>query len=49
MQRLTEVRAPIYADLADLALDVDRLSPPQVVDRIIAALRERGVDEVPHA
>jgi shikimate kinase len=49
MQRLTEVRAPIYAELADLALDVDRMSPPQVVDRIIAALRERGVDEVPHA
>jgi shikimate kinase len=49
MARLTEVRAPIYADLADLALDVDRLSPPQVVDRIVAALRERGVDVVPHA
>jgi shikimate kinase len=49
MQRLTEVRAPIYADLADLALDVDRMSPPQVVDRILAALGERGVDDVPHA
>jgi shikimate kinase len=49
MQRLTEVRAPIYADLADLALDVDRMSPPQVVDRILAALRDRGVDDVPHA
>jgi shikimate kinase len=49
MQRLTEVRAPIYAELADLALDVDRMSPPQVVDRILAALRERGVDEIPHA
>jgi shikimate kinase len=49
MRRLTEVRAPIYAELADLALDVDRMSPPQVVDRIMAALHERGVDEVPHA
>ena len=49
MQRLSEVRAPIYADLADLTLDVDRMSPPQVVDRILAALRDRGVDDVPHA
>jgi shikimate kinase len=49
MQRLTEVRAPIYADLADLAVDVDRLSPPQVVDRIVAALHERGVDVDSHA
>jgi shikimate kinase len=49
MERLTEVRAPIYAELADLALDVDRLSPPQVVDRIVAALGERGVDVESHA
>jgi shikimate kinase len=49
MERLTEVRAPIYADLADLALDVDRMSPPQVVDRIVAALHERDVDVDPHA
>jgi shikimate kinase len=49
IERLVEVRAPIYADLADLVLDVDRISPPQVADRIIAALRERGVDTDPHA
>ena len=44
IERLVEVRAPIYADLADLVLDVDRMSPPQVVDRIVGALGERGVD-----
>jgi shikimate kinase len=49
MERLTEVRAPIYADLADLALDVDLMPPPQVVDEIVGALRERGVDVDPHA
>jgi hypothetical protein len=25
-------------------LDVDRMSPPQVVERIVGALGERGVD-----
>jgi shikimate kinase len=44
IERLTEVRAPIYAELADLTLDVDRMSPPQVVERIVGALGERGVD-----
>ncbi len=47
--RLVEVRAPIYADLADMVLDVDRMSPPQVVDHIVAALGERGVDTGPDA
>jgi shikimate kinase len=44
LERLVEARAPIYADLADLVFDVDRMSPPQVVDRIVGALRERGIE-----
>lgn len=43
LERLSAVRAPIYADLADLVFDVDRLSPPQVVDQIVANLKERGL------
>lgn len=39
LARLLEVRAPLYRDLADLTFDVDRLSPPQVVERIAAAVR----------
>jgi shikimate kinase len=42
LARLYEQRAPIYADLADLVFDVDRMAPPQVVDEILAALKERG-------
>jgi shikimate kinase len=49
MRRLYEERAPIYSDLADLTLDVDRLAPPQVVDRIVDALHERGVEATPGA
>jgi shikimate kinase len=44
LEHLTEARAPIYAQLADLVFDVDQLSPPQVVDLVVAALRERGVE-----
>jgi shikimate kinase len=35
---LSERRAPVYAELADLVFDVDRMSPPQVVDSIVDAL-----------
>jgi shikimate kinase len=38
LTRLSEVRAPIYAELADLVFDVDRVAPPKVVDEIIAAM-----------
>ena len=38
LARLSEARAPVYADLADLVFDVDRMSPPQVVERIVEAL-----------
>ncbi len=38
MTRLNEVRAPLYAELADIVLDVDDLDAATVVDRIVAAL-----------
>lgn len=38
LARLLSARAPIYAELADLVFDVDRMSPPQVVDRVVEAL-----------
>jgi len=44
LQRLSAERAPLYADLADLVFDVDRMSPAQVADQIVAALRGRGVE-----
>jgi shikimate kinase len=47
--QLSEARAPIYAELADVVFDVDRMSPPQVVDAILAALRDRGVEGGPRA
>jgi shikimate kinase len=41
LERLSAVRAPIYESLADVVFDVDRLSPSDVVDRIVGVLRER--------
>lgn len=41
LERLLKERAPIYEELADLTFDVDRLSPPQVVDLIVEAVREK--------
>lgn len=41
LEHLSAVRAPVYAELADLVFDVDRLSPAQVVDRIVAALESQ--------
>jgi shikimate kinase len=35
--RLNEVRAPLYAELADLVIDVDDLDAATVVDRIVDA------------
>jgi shikimate kinase len=35
LTRLSERRAPVYAELADLVFDVDRMSPPQVVGAIV--------------
>jgi shikimate kinase len=47
MTTLWEERAPIYAELADLVLDVDHLSPPEVVERIVEALGAERDGEVP--
>lgn len=47
--RLAAARAPIYAELADLTFDVDWLSPPQVVDRVVAAVADRCPGEGTHA
>jgi shikimate kinase len=42
LARLYEGREPIYEELADVIFDVDRMPPPEVVDRIVAALHERS-------
>jgi shikimate kinase len=49
LERLFTERAPLYHELSDLVFDVDRLFPPQVVDRIVTALRARGVEVGCHA
>ncbi|MBV9661379.1 MAG: shikimate kinase [Acidimicrobiales bacterium] len=43
LARLLGERAPIYSELADLVFDVDRMSPAQVANGIIEAVREREV------
>ena len=40
--RLSAVRAPFYAEVADLVIDVDDLEPPDVAERIIAAAGADG-------
>ena len=42
LAKLSSERAPIYQQLAELVFDVDRMSPPQVADRIVSAVK-RGV------
>lgn len=42
LTRLSAEREPLYAELADLVFDVDRMSPPQVVDQIVEALDPGG-------
>lgn len=44
LARLYAARAPIYQELADVTFDVDRLTPRDVVDRIVAVLKEGGVE-----
>jgi shikimate kinase len=41
LERLYRERAPVYEELADLIFDVDRMSPPKVVDAIVEALEDR--------
>jgi shikimate kinase len=42
LDRLFAERAPVYAELADLVFDVDRMAPPEVVGRIVEALDPAG-------
>ena len=39
LARLDRQRRPVYARLADIVVDVDRLGPPQVAERVLARLR----------
>jgi shikimate kinase len=39
LTRLDAERRPLYRELATVVVDVDELSPPQVVHRIVAAIR----------
>lgn len=41
LDRLLKQRAPIYQELADLVFDVDRLAPPQVVEKIVEAANKQ--------
>jgi shikimate kinase len=41
LARLDAVRRPVYAALADLAVDVDELTPDGVADRILTAWSQR--------
>jgi len=43
MVRLSAVRAPFYAEVADLVVDVDDLAVTDVVDRVLAAASERSM------
>jgi shikimate kinase len=42
MARLYRERAPLYAQVADLVIDVDQLAPTQVVARILAVVGDDG-------
>jgi len=44
MVRLNEVRAPLYAEVADLVIDVDDLPAEEVGRRILAAAADRTTD-----
>lgn len=38
LQRLSQGRAPLYAEVADIVVDVDQLSPAQAVMHLLAAI-----------
>lgn len=46
MVRLNEVRAPLYAEVADLVIDVDELPPEEVARRILATAGAVATDDV---
>jgi shikimate kinase len=47
--RLNAVRAPLYAEVADIVLDVDELDPDTVVERIIDAMDAAADTTTGHA
>ena len=49
MVRLNEVRVPLYAEVADLVIDVDDLSPEAVAARIIDVAPDDAEENVPTA
>jgi shikimate kinase len=42
LTRLYTERRPLYAQVADLVVDVDRLTPEEAVEQILGSLRPRG-------
>lgn len=46
-QRLTAVRGPVYARLADITLDVGQANVPQLVERLVGLLAEESRKENP--
>ncbi len=49
LARLEAVRNPFYAEVADVIIDVDELTPSAVVDRIIDAMDATTDSEAPSA
>jgi shikimate kinase len=49
MTRLYAERAPLYAEVADLTIDVDDLSPAQVVARILQVVGDDGAGARPRS
>jgi shikimate kinase len=39
LRRLSAERRPLYEELADVVVDVDGITPPEAVERILAALK----------
>ncbi len=44
LTKLNDVRAPLYAEVADIVIDVDDLAPDEVARRILAAVAEDAAD-----
>ena len=44
LARLLEVRAPLYAEVADAVVEVDGLSESEVLDRVLSAVRGLPLD-----
>jgi shikimate kinase len=47
--KLNEVRAPLYAEVADIVIDVDDLAPDEIAERILAAVAVHAADDATKA